>query len=353
MTLVTGRPADASIECNLPAKTVDTRLVPESAFHRQWGLKRRFADALTQCVREQADDGLIIIHDHGLWLANNHATAIIARKFQIKRVVSPRGMLSEWAIANRRWKKRLAWRMFQHSDLLSADAFHATSEMEADDLRKLGFQQPIAVIPNGVDVPTETTRLVNHDGLKRALFLSRIHPKKGLFNLVRAWANVRPVGWRLILAGPNEAGHQLEVERLANELGIATEIIFTGALDDDEKWNEFRRADLFVLPSFSENFGIVVAEALAVGVPVISTTGTPWQVLVENKIGWWIDPNSSALAAALTEAIGMSDQQRLEMGMRAADWVRSRFSWPSIAERMLAFYGYLLGNGNRPDFVVD
>ena len=143
---------------------------------------------------------------------------------------------------------------------------------------------------------------------------------KGLVNLVRAWAEVRPEGWEIVIVGPDEGGHRAEVTAVARELDVQ-EITWTGEVRDEAKWGLYFDADLFVLPTFSENFGIVVAEALAAGVPAITTTGAPWGVLNERRCGWWIDVGVEPLAAALREATGLSDERRAEMGRRGRSYV--------------------------------
>jgi glycosyltransferase involved in cell wall biosynthesis len=183
-----------------------------------------------------------------------------------------------------------------------------------------------------------------------ALFLSRVHPKKGLLELVRAWAQVAPEGWRLEIAGPDEGGHWDEVARLVAELHLGDFVRYHGAVEGDRKTALFRRADLFVLPTFSENFGVVVAEALASGVPVITTRSAPWADLESHRCGWWIDVGVEPLAAALRAAMGLSDDERRAMGERGRHYVR-RYDWDEIARQTLALYRWLLGHDDRPEFV--
>jgi glycosyltransferase involved in cell wall biosynthesis len=349
---VAGCPANAAVECIYPKKVDCVRTVVESRVHRAWGMASHFQQAL-RCCLDSVEGFHGIVHDHGLWLPTNRAVAKESRRQEIARIVSPHGMLSQWAMGNGRMKKKIAWRLFQRHDLQSATAFHATGDQEAEDLRALGFRQPIAVIPNGVSLPVLMPEKELSNGRRRVLFLSRIHPKKGLLNLVRAWHDVSPeADWTLVLAGPDENGHQCEVESLARKLGVLHQFEFTGAVADEEKWKLYRSADFFVLPSFSENFGIVVAEALAAGLPVITTTATPWQNLSPHRIGWWVDPTVDDLKVALGEALSLAEPERLEMGERAKDWAQNRFSWPAVGRQMMDFYSWLLGIGDKPEFVV-
>lgn len=311
-----------------------------------------FAQAVARATNE-LDDGLSLVHVHGIWLPCNHAGAAAARRQKSPLVFSPRGMLSSWALNHHRWKKLIAWNAFQRRDLNSAMGLHATSHDEAEDFRRVGLRQPIAVIPNGLYLPDPMPPKVRPDARRRAVFVSRVHPKKGLPNLLQAWKQVVADDWELVIHGPDEGGHSDEVRRLAAELGLSDRVTLPGEVGDEDKWKVFREADLFVLPSHSENFGIVVAEALAAGLPVIATTGTPWQVVAEERIGWWVDPTVAALAEALREATTKPREELDAMGARAETWFieQSGFSWEEIGRQMHAFYEWLLSRGERPDCV--
>ena len=305
---------------------------------------RRFRDVLRSVV---VNDGVQLLHDNGVWLPTNHAVAATARYFRLPFIVSPRGMLEPWSLGYRAVKKRVAWLLYQRRDLAAATVLHATSEMEAENLRALGLRQPIAVIPNGVELPVSVRR-ESSGGERTALFLSRIHPKKGLLNLVTAWAAVRPPGWRVVIAGSDELGHTAEVEAAARAAGLEKIFSFIGLAVGERKRQLFATADLFVLPSYSENFGIVVAEALAAGTPVITTTATPWEELHTERCGWWIEPTAGALTTALREAVGLSESERAAMGARGRELVRRRYTWSGIAKRWRAVYEWTVGGGSGP-----
>lgn len=338
--LITARPADADIKCNAPSDSVEVHWARESAWLRQWGVSRQFIRALDECLSES--DGATVVHDHALWLPTNHTVAKFCRRHQLTRVVSTRGMLSAWALANGGLKKRLAWRLYQHSDLKTATAFHATSQLEADEIRRLGFQQPIAVIPNGISIPAVLPKRQQRR-LRTALFLSRIHPVKGLINLVRAWsqANIQD-DWQLVVAGPDENGHRTEVEYEVHKLGLCDRVSLVGEIDNELKWQTYVDSDLFILPSFSENFGIVVAEAMAAGVPVIATTGTPWCLLNEHKLGWWVEPTVKSLAVAIAEACAEDPIELRRMGVLARAYATAQFSWTDVGKRLKSFYEEIL-----------
>ena len=292
-----------------------------------------------------------IVHINGVWHPMNHWVSLLTYRKQIPLIVQPRGMLEPWALGWHSTKKRLALSMYQRRDLKSAALLVATAEQEASNLRRFGLSQPIAVIPNGVDLEggksLAFTRSVVPKKVRRALFLSRIHPKKGLFNLLKAWVSIKPIGWILQIAGPDEGNHLREVLRLAQGLGISQEVEYIGEFNDKDKWTAYRSVDLFVLPTFSENFGVVVAEALSQGLPVVTTTATPWQDLHTYKCGWWVDPNQVDLARALSNAFSMPDAALIEMGERGRAYVQ-RYDWGVIANQMLDTYRWLLGKIPMP-----
>ena len=294
-----------------------------------------------------------IVHDHGLWLPSNRIASAVASRSSVPRVVSARGMVSAWALAQGAAKKRLAWGLYQKRDLSRAALLHATSSGEAEALRALGLRVAIATIANGVDLPPDDAPPSAASEVRTALFLGRLHPVKGLLDLVEAWARIRPAGWQLVLAGPDEDGHRSDVERALGEAGLTDTVSFTGPVDNDAKWPMYRRADLFVLPSHSENFGIVVAEALAARVPVLTTTGTPWASLATHRCGWWTPTGPDGITAALVEATTLSRDALRDMGERGYALVADQYSWRRAAQQMVEAYTWILNRGPRPDFVTD
>jgi len=350
--LVTTVPdGEASGENLLPGNGVNTRTVTEAGRLRQvLRSPVAFYRALRAEVSQAPPD---LMHDHGLWLPSNAAAALVSKGQDIPLVISTRGMLTSWALRHNRWKKRLAWMGYQRHVLRWATLFHVTSQEEVDALRDLGFEQPAAVIPNGVPLPDASASNGSSGEGRRALFLSRVHPKKGLPMLLDAWATMRPAGWTLEIVGPSEEGHRAELEAQARRLGLEDAIQFSGPVADDQKWEVYRRADLFVLPTHSENFGIVVAEALAAGVPALTTTGAPWQDLERHDCGWWVSPTEQSLKTALREAVGASDETRRAMGQRGRRLVEEEYSWSGAAANMTAAYQWLLGDGPRPDVIRD
>jgi len=268
--------------------------------------------------------------------------------------LQPHGMLEPWAMNCRAWKKRLAMALYQWQDLQEARVLVATAGAEYENLRALGLRQPIAIIPNGVHLQQYSIqpriREIVPPQKRKALFLSRVQGKKGLLNLIDAWSRVRPAGWRLQIAGPDEGGHLAEVMARVRQAGVADSVEYVGVVDGDAKRQLYVSADLFVLPTFSENFGVVVAEALAHGLPVITTRGAPWQDLTTYRCGWWIDIGVDPLVAALRSAIALSDDERQAMGARGREYVR-RYDWADIAVQTVDVYRWVLGLADKPNCV--
>lgn len=286
-----------------------------------------------------------IVHTHGLWMLPN-----VYRTKGAAFVVTPHGMLTSVALAFSPKKKRIFRMMCQDRALAAAAVFHATAESEYDDIRRFGLRQPVAIIPNGIDIPRPVP--VQRSG-KSVLSLGRIHPKKALDSLIHAWASIEPIfpDWRLRIVGPNEGGHAEELAGLVRQLELATVSIEPPVFGAD-KAALMAGADLFALPSHSENFGMTVAESLAAGVPVISTKGAPWSGLETHRCGWWIDHGPEPLAAALHTALCLPEEKRRAMGARGRDWMARDFSWDSMAQMSLQTYAWVLGWGERPDCVI-
>jgi glycosyltransferase involved in cell wall biosynthesis len=175
---------------------------------------------------------------------------------------------------------------------------------------------------------------------------------KGLQNLVQAWAAVKSEGWEVVLAGEDANGHQAELEAAIRAGGMEEDFKFIGLVDGKKKWELYRSADLFVLPSHTENFGLAVAEALACGVPVITTRATPWEELRTHRCGWWVETGPEALVGALREATSLSDEERRAMGQRGTKLIEQKYTWSAAAQKMIAVYEWMLERRPKPECVV-
>ena len=281
-----------------------------------------------------------VIHNNGVWLAPNIYPGRAARASGTPLVLAPRGTLSEAALSKSRWKKRVIWRL-QRTTFEQATCFHATAEKEYEEIRNYGLTGPVAIIPNGIDLPSPVETPAREG--RTLLFLGRIHPIKGLDLLLETWRDLPEAtraDWTLRIVGNDPDGHQAELEALVQRDRIPS-VYFAGPAFGDDKTREYASADLYVLPTKTENFGMTVAESLAAGTPVITTRGAPWAGLEENKCGWWVERSKDSLAAALTDALARPPGALDAMGAKGRDWVHRAFGWQGIAADMIEVYRWL------------
>jgi glycosyltransferase involved in cell wall biosynthesis len=338
---VLGAPAEiATVQADRETLPLDL-LTPLHTFPIATPRRLRRSPGLARFLLEEARR-FDLIHVHGLWEWPGCYARRAAEASRKPLVISPRGMLEPWSLRQNRLTKHLALALWERRNLDSAALLHATAEMEAQNFRILGLHNPVAVIPNGLDSPCPLPG--PRASTQRVLFLSRLHPKKGADLLLRAWARLgsKRSGWNLMIAGPDENGYQAALVAEAGRLGLGDTVKFLGPVYGDAKWDLIRGADLFVLPSHSENFGNVVVEALSQGVPVITTHGTPWRDLAEKGCGWWVPTSETALEGALAEALALRPSGLSAMGGKGEAWSRSTFSARAVAATMLRHYQDLL-----------
>lgn len=303
-----------------------------------------FSPELRRVLRVEIVD---VVHTHGLWQMPPLYGALHAIASGVPFIMAPRGMLSPVALGFSPHAKKMFGKLVQNRLLNRANAFHATADSEYDDIRARGFRQPVAVIPNGVDLPDLVPR--NTAPRRRILSLGRIHPKKGLDTLIVAWTSIANnfPDWHLRIVGPDERGHAAELTELAVRIGAPRTEICGPAFGKD-KWIEYNEAGLFVLPTKSENFAVTVAEALAAETPVISSKGAPWAELERNRCGWWIEYGAEPLAATLASALRLDENVRRTMGERGREWMSRDYSWYRIANDIFEVYGWLQSGGTPP-----
>ena len=363
---------------------------------RQFGYSPALAKAMLA-------GGLELVHQHALWMYPSVAVSAWHRATGLPYVVSPHGMLDAWALANSGWKKRIAAALFERGNLEGAACLHALCEAEARSMRAYGLRNPIAVVPNGVALPAQrgvqcsVFSVQPEKEVRTLLFLGRLHPKKGLPEAVRAWAEVAKgtdVGWRLVIAGWDQGGHEAELKKLCGELGLRWADVPAAALTENSKLNTenssvvfagpafgetkealLRSADAFILPSLSEGLPMSVLEAWAYGLPVLMTEecnlpegfaaeaairiGAPGCADQRTKGPEVRDQISEpkgqtvGIATGMRRIMEMTEEERVAMGARGRALVEERFTWPKVAAQMKAVYEWVLGTGPRPDCVRD
>jgi poly(glycerol-phosphate) alpha-glucosyltransferase len=269
-------------------------------------------------------------------------------------------MLDPWAVRQSVWKKRLAWTFFERAHLQNAACIHALCAPEAAGIREFGLRNPMCVLPNGVELPSRSKQTIDRlpDRERRSvLFLSRLHPKKGLTELVKAWAlaqssSKRAAQWELIVAGTDRHGYQAELERLAAELGMENTVRFVGPKFGLAKEEAYLAADAFILPSHSEGLPQAVLEAWAHGLPVLMTPSCNLPDGFAKGAALKVDANPPAIAEGLSQLFEMTDLERLAIGRHGRALVESRYTWPTVAAQMREVYDWILGGGAVPPSVT-
>ncbi|MBC1262445.1 glycosyltransferase [Synechococcus sp. BSF8S] len=313
-------------------------------------------DDLAVDLRRFAPD---LAHVHGLW---SHPNRLLPRWPQLPAVIAPQGMLDPWALEQSRWRKRLAWRLFERGNLRRAGAVQALSGAELEAIRARGIRSPVAIIPNAVSLPVleapppRPTMTPWSMGEERVLlFLSRFHEKKGLDPLLRAWQAVNSDaarhGWRLVLVGYGDQGRLAERVAAAQRRGELAGVEVLGPCFGAVKQDCFTSASAFVLPSFSEGLPMAALEAMAHRLPCLLSPACNLPSAFSAGAALKAESEAPALAAALCRLFALSPAERGAMGAAGRQLVAEHYSWPRVAEQTLRLYSWILGGGTPPPFV--
>lgn len=293
-----------------------------------------------------------IVHLHTLWTPWALRVHFWAHRHRLPIVFSPHGNLTPWSLHHKGWKKLPVWLLAQRPLLKRASMLHTTAPMETQDLRNLGFKQSIVEAPLGTDIPT--TCATHNAPIQWVAYTGRIYVKKGLDLFLRAWAQLKQrtpgFDWHFLAIGPDTEGHQAELTALAHQLGLSvgtqmdgsTDIVFAGPHYGADRDALLAQARLAVLPSYSENFGGVVLDALALGIPVLASDATPWSGLAIHGCGESHALTVDAEAQLLQKWLTLSDEARRLAGQKGRAWVAKDFTWSAVAQKLLAAYQSLL-----------
>lgn len=325
---------------------------PKNKFEHSWAiqLKKYFSIC---------NDFPDIIHTHGVWMPEEHYCACFALKYNIPYIINPRGDLDIYRLNYSKWKKlkkKIAWALYAKKDVARAACIIATSKQEMESVRSIGVKNPIAIIPNGIDMEAFPKQVSHNHGEKKILlFLSRVNPIKGLEYLLDAWSkleeNIRD-NWELHIVGNSDPdNYQLTLENKVRNLGIIETVKFLGPINGEEKMRKYQDSDLFILPTLNENFGNVIAEAMMCECPVITTKNAPWDGLLEEKCGWWIDLSVDNLVKTLIESMSLSDEERYKLGAKSREYIINHFSLEIVSKQTIQVYEWILGKAKKPQFV--
>lgn len=307
-----------------------------------------------------------IVHSHGQWRYLDFVSAKVARKRNRPHIISIHGMMEPYAWLTSRRKKAVAEKLFQSRALREARVIHALVPKEAEDIRQLGWRNPIALVPNGVDLSSMEnlpSRSVFDASLpvakdrKILLFLARLHPKKGLPHFLPAWKRALELpgakDWHFVVAGPDEGGHHAELVELVKSLGLESSVSFVGLLQGEAKRAAFGAASAFVLPSHSEGFSMSLLEAMGASLPLLITPGCNFPEAVQAGAALSVDPTEEATFEGLQQLFALSSSQLENMGIRGRALVERDYTWESAAHKMKVVYEWCCGQADKPDWVME
>ena len=308
-----------------------------------------------EIARYLKEEQFQLVQIQSMWEWSYHRVVVEARKQGIPYIVTPRGMLEPWSLSQKKWKKKLAWLLYQRNDVQKSACVFTTAKMEAENVSELGITTCKAVIPNGIETDAYPCKTSTDGVKKQVLFLSRVHVKKGIEILFDAWKRVYHdfADWQLLIVGNGEAEYIHSLENRANSLGLKDNIKILPPVFGDAKIKVYHESALFCLPSFSENFGMAIAESMSCGAPVITTTNCPWIILNDTKTGWCIDLSVDNLEHALREAMTMSSVDLYAMGQKASKLIYENFDYRSVTLKILRLYEWLLNGGEKPEFIYE
>ncbi len=316
-------------------------------------LKKGFCteEVESHLCREQYD----LVQIQSLWENAYRLVARLCRKHHIPYMITPRGMLEPWSLQQKAWKKKLALLLYQRKDLNHAACIYTTSVMEAQHVKALGIKAPCSVIPNGIETKAYPCRINSEKVQKQILFLSRIHMQKGIELLIDAWSHLQSdfPDWKVKIVGNGEEAFINQLKSRIAAVGLHNCMEILPPVFGKAKVELYQSSSLFVLPTFSENFGMVIAEAMACGVPVLTTTNTPWEILNEKQLGWCIPLSEEKLVQQLRLSLTIPSDELFQMGQNAALYIREHFDYRKVAAKTLKLYSWIIDDGEKPGFVYE
>lgn len=287
-----------------------------------------------------------VVHVNACWLPATAVFIELSVQYGCKVILSPHGMLEPWIIRRHYLTRKLpALLLYQKRAIKAVDLVEVTAESERDNFVKLGFGKNVSIVPLGLDTSSITIKN-SWEPKRRILFLSRIHMKKGLEFLVDAIGMIKDLvrDYEVLIVGDGDANYITSLHQKIDKAGVADIIKLPGSAYGGKKWQYFREADFFILPSHSENFGFVIPEALATGTPVITTKGTPWGDLESYHCGAWIEVGAKPLAETIARFVRLDAEELEEMGRNGRALVEAKYSASAMAKAQREVYAELLND---------
>lgn len=310
-----------------------------------------FSTVLTQWLWQHIR-GYDLVHVHAIFSYPSTAAMAIARLQNIPYIVRPLGQLCQWSLQQSAVKKAIYLRLVEKRNINNSAGLHLTSNTESQEIEQLRLQCPKFIIPHGLTAPELIPGACQQLRAKLKLpaqepiilFLSRIHPKKGLEFLIQALKDLKNLKFTLIIAGSGDPDYEDQIKSYLQDSGLKERTLMTGFVEGEFKQLLLQGSDLFVLTSYSENFGVAVLEALAAGTPVLVTPGVALaQEVAQNDLGYVVPQDPPAISKALEKHLKLPESERKKLSQRTRQFALAHYSWNKIAQEMLAVYHSVLG----------
>lgn len=327
--------------------------IPVQLFKSKWFLYS--TKARKSVLNEEAD----ILHMEGLWRFPQFYISAWKRKKNKPVVCSPHGMLDPYIITSQGRLKRMIAKLFFQKSLNDVTCYHALCEKELQDIRSYGLKQPVAIIPNGINISANRNNYVKENDKKHLLYLGRLHQKKGLDLLIMALGNIKKTHtelldeWKVDIVGWDDEGFRSKLEKLVCDEGLEDVITFHGSLFGEDKEKIYALSDAYVLPSHGEGLPMTVLEAWSWKLPVVMTPKCNIPEGFKADAAIYIEDNVKSIEEGLMQLFQMTDSERENMGERGYYLVKKDFTWNASAQKMIALYEWLIGKGAKPEFVYD
>ena len=301
----------------------------------------------------RGNQGYDLYHANSIWTYPSHITRKVALEADKPFILSPHGMLYPQALQISAWKKKITLALFQRKDLNEATCLHATCMAEMQFIRDFGLKNPVAVIPNCLNISAQPlVHRASENSVRRFGFVGRIHRIKNIDKLLDAWNRLKQKTHdaELLIIGSGDEVYTNELVQYATQNKLYN-VRFLGFMTGEALVEQISKLDYLVLPSKSENFGMVVPEGLINRIPVIASKGTPWEELNSHYCGWWVDNDVATLAQTIEQALTISEEDRRSMGERGRALVLEKYTVEKVALKMKQLYEWVVNNGRTPDFI--